>query len=103
MNVLGVEFDSKLNWNPHINKAILKSNKSLYAIKLIRKYFNSKEILNLLTSNYYSILYYNSEIWHLPSLSPETKQMLLSASANALKISQKNQSYAILHKHPQRM
>ena len=89
MNVLGVEFDSKLNWNPHINKAILKSNKSLYAIKLIRKYFNSKEILNLLTSNYYSILYYNSEIWHLPSLSPETKQMLLSASANALKISQK--------------
>ena len=37
-------------------------------------------------SNYYSILYYNSEIWHLPTLSPRLKQTLLSASANALKL-----------------
>ena len=37
--------------------------------------------------NYYSVLYYNSEIWHLPTLSPILKQKLLSASANALKLS----------------
>ena len=37
-------------------------------------------------SNYYSVLYYNSEIWHLPTLKPNLKQKLLSASANAIKL-----------------
>ena len=102
MNVLGVEFDSKLNWTPHVNKTIIKANKTLYAIKLIRKYFTNKELLGLLTSNFYSVLFYNSEIWHLPTLCPEIKQMLLSASARALKLTQKYvnplQSFINIHK-----
>ena len=89
MNVVGVIFDSKLNWAKHISTQINKANSALHAIKLIRKYFNPKEILSLLTANYFSILYYNSEVWHIPSLKPELKQILLSSSANALKISQK--------------
>ena len=40
----------------------------------------------MLTSNFYSQLYYNSEIWHLPSIKITLKQKLLSASARALKI-----------------
>ena len=36
--------------------------------------------------NYFSVLNYNSEIWHLPTLSPQLKQKLLSASANAIKL-----------------
>ena len=70
MNVLGVIFDSTLNWSSHISQTITKSKKALHAIRLIKKYFKKDEILNLLTSNFYSILYYNSEIWHLPTLSP---------------------------------
>ena len=53
---------------------------------MIRKYFNKEELLNLVTSNFYSILYYNSEIWHLPTLKPSLKQKLLSTSAKALKV-----------------
>ena len=45
-----------------------------HAINLIKKYFNCNELKGLLTSNYYSTLYYNSEIWHLPTLSPHLKQ-----------------------------
>ena len=52
MNVLGVLFDSKLTWSNHVSKQINKANKALHAIKLIWKYFNSKEILTLLTSNF---------------------------------------------------
>ena len=89
MNVLGVCFDSKLTWAKHISNAINKANMALHAIKLIKKHFSGNEIIQLLTSNFYSILFYNSEIWHIPSLKPELKQMLLSASANALKISQR--------------
>ena len=66
-----------------------KSKNALHAIKLIKKYFSQTELLTLLTSNFYSILYYKSEIWHLPSLSPPLKQLLLSASAAALKLTQK--------------
>ena len=40
----------------------------------------------LITSNFYSVLYYNSEIWNIPTLNVDAKQKLLSASANALKI-----------------
>ena len=61
MNILGVQFDSN-NWAKHVNKAINKSKKALHAIRIIKKYFTKPELLNLLTSNYYSILYYNSEV-----------------------------------------
>ena len=89
MNVLGITFDSKLTWANHVAIQTNKANSALHAIRLIRKFFNQDEILSLLTSNFYSILYYNSEVWHLPTLKPELKQLLLSASAKALKISQR--------------
>ena len=101
MNVLGVQFDSKLTWEEHVNKTINKSKRALHAIRLIKKYFTKQELLNLLTSNYYSILYYNSEIWHLTTLKQDLKKKLLSASANALKIcstwTEDNISFERLH------
>ena len=39
-----------------------------------------------MTSNFYSVLYYNSEIWHLPKLNTYLKSLLLSTSARALKL-----------------
>ena len=89
INVLGIIFDSKLTWAKHIAIQTNKANSALHAIKLIRRYFNQSELLSLLTSNFYSILFYNSEVWHIPSLKPELKQILLSASARALKVSQR--------------
>ena len=86
MNVLGVQFDSKLSWSEQVNKTINKAKKTYHAINLIKKYFNQDELKGLLTSNYFSVLYYNSEIWHLPTLNPQLKQKLLSASANAVKL-----------------
>ena len=83
--VLGVLFDSKLQWVQHVAVTIRKANNALSAIKLIKKYFNKKELLSLMTSNFYSRLYYNSEIWLLNTLHGKCKQLLLSASARALK------------------
>ena len=82
---MGVEFDSKLQWGAQVAQAINKSKRALHAIRLVSKYMNKDETKLLLTSNFYSILYYNCEIWLLPSLSPFLKQHLLAASANALK------------------
>ena len=40
----------------------------------------------MLTSNFYSILYYNSEVWHLNSLKYVLKISLLSVSAKAIRV-----------------
>ena len=85
INVLGVIFDQKLQWSDHIAHCITKSSKALTAIRLIKNNFTTKELLQLITSNFYSILYYNSEVWHLQSLKMNLKQKLLSASAKAIK------------------
>jgi hypothetical protein len=86
INAFGVTFDSKLNWSSHIHKTVAKCAKSLNALKIIRKYFTTKEFLMLLTSNFYSVLYYNCEIWMIHSLSVANKKLLLMTSANALKV-----------------
>ena len=86
MNVLGITFDSKLQWSNQVNNCIRKSLRALHAIRLIKSHFTTDELKQLITSNFYSILYYNSEIWHLPNLNPISKRHLLSASASALKI-----------------
>ena len=101
MNVLGVLFDTKLTWCGQVAKSITKSEKALNAIKLIRRYFNTKELLQLLTSNYYSILYYNCEVWLLNSLKINLKYKIFAASAKALRMSlhypKHNISYLNLH------
>ena len=84
--VLGVIFDSKLTWADHISHATKRSNRALSAIRIIKRFFSKTELLGLVTSNFYSILYYNSEIWHLPSLKGTLKQSLLSTSAKALRV-----------------
>ena len=102
MNVLGLTFDSKLSWVPQVARSIKSANTSLQALKMIKKYFNTNEIVSLLTSCFYSRLYYGSEIWHLPSLNKNCKKLLISASSNALKLCEKQYdpmtSYADLHK-----
>ena len=86
INVLGVIFDSKLQWSEHVAKAVQKSNRSLNALKIIRKFFNTKELIALVTSNYFSVLLYNSEIWQSSNLKVVLQQKLFSASSNALKM-----------------
>ena len=102
INVLGVTFDSKLQWGEHIAQAINKSKKYLPTIRLISKYLQKNEIKQLITSNFYSQLYYNCEIWLMPSLSPVLKQQVLAASSRALRLlnntSGLRTSYEQLHK-----
>ncbi len=74
INVLGVLLNPKLLWSQHASNTIIKANRHLNAIKLIRRFFNTKELTQLITSNFYSILYYNIEMWHIRSLKLNLKQ-----------------------------
>jgi hypothetical protein len=86
INVLGVTFDSKLQWDIHVNNAIRKANKEKNAIRLICKFFNNSELSNLLMASFFSVHYYSADICLIPTLKSQIKQLLLSASASSLKI-----------------
>ena len=90
INVLGVLFDSKLGWGPQVQRTVQKAEKALNAIRLIKNYFEQSELLQLITSNFYSVLYYNSEVWHIPSLHQSLQRSLLTASSKALKVCAKS-------------
>ena len=62
INILGMIFDSNLKWEQQYDQAIKSVNHNLYAIKIISKYFNPEEKKTLLTSLFYSKLYYGSEV-----------------------------------------
>ena len=85
INVLGVTFDSKLQWSDQIAHVSNRATKAINAIRLIKKYFTKLELLQLVTANVFSVLYYNSEIWHIPTLKNELKKKLTSISAKAIK------------------
>jgi hypothetical protein len=86
MNILGIKFDENLKWTSQIDKAISESNKILHGIRIIKKFFGYDERKDLLTSLYFSKLYYGAEVWHLPNLSHPLKKSLKKASANALRM-----------------
>ena len=81
INVLGVTFDSKLNWSHQFANCTKKAKKSLFALKLLKKFFNPNEMRTLIDSHFYSVLYYNVT----PEIGPVMKQKLLSISACALR------------------
>ena len=51
MNVLGVIFDSQLQWSAHVTNAINKSKGALHAIKQIKPYFNIELLKKLLQTS----------------------------------------------------
>ena len=99
INILGILFDSQLRWNDQYSKAIKEANANLYAIKRIAKYFTKEERTTLITSLYYSKLYYGSEVWHLPGRTANQNKMIKYASANALRTI--TNEITIFHTHTQ--
>ena len=49
MNVLGIIFDTGLQWGPQITSTLKKANKGLNAIRLIKNYFSTNELLTIVS------------------------------------------------------
>ena len=52
INLLGVLFELKMTWASQVEQNITKAKKALNAIKLIRRFFSSKELLQIITGNF---------------------------------------------------
>ena len=92
---MGVIFDCKLNWSHQIANCINKAKRALFALRLMKKFFNPIEMRTLLDSYFYSVLYYNAVIWLQPEIGPVMKQKLMSISACALRLCSNNQNNVI--------
>ena len=75
-----------MKWNEQVAKAISGSITCLHGIGMIRKFFEPKDVKNLLTALYYSKLYYGSEIWQILGLSLALNKNFKFASVNAAKL-----------------
>ena len=61
-------------------------NKNLCAIMKKAKYFEKEELKTLITSLFFSKIYYVSEAWHLPERTNAQIKQHKFSSANALRI-----------------
>ena len=84
MKILGIVFDSKLNWQEQAMSAMKKANKAKQGLSIIRKYFTQKEMLRLSTAFFYSTLYYGSKIWLVSTLNGHIKKQLWQISSRML-------------------
>jgi len=85
MKVLGILFDNKLDWSPHINEVLNKTLKIQYGLRCLKKYFTTPELLNLVTSLGMSRLYYGSAAWLSRSLTDFNHRKLMRASSGLIK------------------
>jgi hypothetical protein len=102
MKILGLIFDSKLNWYYQTVNAIENANKAKQALRIISKFFSTQEMVKLSTALFYSRLYYGAKVWLSSALSVTLKKKLWQASSKMLKICQKDWqgqfSFKTLHK-----
>jgi hypothetical protein len=98
ISVLGVIFDSKLEWSLQVESSVRKARSALQGLRVINKYFTETERLTLMTSFFYSRLYYGSQIWLIPSLKKALKSKLFSASGAALRLLDRDLSFKELHR-----
>ena len=102
IKVLGVIFDTKMNWNNQARNAMNKANKAKQALSLIRKYFTEEEMIKLATAYFYSTLYYGAKIWLSSSISAVIKKKLWQLSSYMLRLVDgwcyERQSFETLHK-----
>ena len=81
----------------HIEKpqGLEMEDKMVFALRLLRKFFNPNQMCTLLDSYFYSVLYYNASIWLQPEIGCAMKQKLQSISACALRLCLMNKNNVV--------
>jgi len=85
MKVLGVLFDDRLSWVPQLNK-VCKSCQSLKpSLHYLNKRLSRDSLKKVISSHYFSRLYYGSEIW-FPCLNKKYQKKVSSMHYWALRL-----------------
>jgi len=63
MKVLGVYFGEKLSWTPQIRSTVNKITRLTSGLRFLRKRLSKRSFLEATMSQFYSLLYYGSQVW----------------------------------------
>jgi len=86
MKVLGIVFDDALSWTTHVEKTTAKCARMLHGLKHIRRTLNLSQAKQVITSYFFSVLFYGCEVWYHKHLSFFLKQRVRSAHYRALRL-----------------
>ena len=84
LKALGIYITPNLSWDKQVDFAINCSNQIIKRIKFLTKFLNTDELLKLLTSQYFLIIYYGAPIW-AGSVSAKSWTRVNSAHYRALR------------------
>ncbi len=84
IKALGVQISDDLSWNDHVDYSLKRSRHIVPRIKYLRKWLNTEELLRLITSQYFSIVYYCCPLW-IGSLTSTAWKRINSAHYRALR------------------
>jgi hypothetical protein len=85
MKALGVFISRDLSWSKHVDHMLNKSSHIIKRINYLAKWLNQKELLQLVTSQYFSIIYYCSPVW-IGCLDANTWKRINSAHYRAIRV-----------------
>ncbi len=63
IKALGTIFSSDLSWHKHIDYAIKKSNHIVKRIRFLSRWLDKKDLLQLVTTQYFPVIFYSSPLW----------------------------------------
>jgi len=86
MKVLGVQFDSKLDWTKQVSATVSKTNGMYFGLKTIRRHLKPEQAKQVVTAYYFSVLYYGIEIWFHRGLGFHLKRKIRSAHYRVLRL-----------------
>jgi len=75
VQVLGCWFDSGLTWTKNVQIVVNSCQRLKPALRCLKQRTTRQELLKVITSHYYSRLYYASEVW-LPCLKSQLKMKI---------------------------
>jgi len=76
--VLGVKFQPDLSWDTHIRETIFRLRFIIKKLRFVKKYLTLPEMIQIVTSHFYSVLYYAAPVW-LTSNTKSTHWKLLNS------------------------
>jgi len=86
MKVLGIIFDQKLEWGPHIDNLKKKMTSINNGIKLIRRKLSKNQAITVVTAQALSILYYASVVWLTPYISRKQERRVESIHYKSMRM-----------------
>jgi len=86
MKVLGIIFHCNLSWEPQIRYVLKKCKSKLGVLKKTQKSFSVDQFLKIITTQYYSVLYYCSAVWLSDQTPARLRNLVNTAHYRPLRI-----------------